>query len=103
MLALNPTYGLTYDRAFGTAIGGAIDSDILALPNLFHGEPATNTDQHLNARLSGAKSFYEFYRAHGSLEVEFDPLELPSSWSRKSFLRQSSNSRAAFTYWMTRY
>jgi len=68
LLALNPTYGLTYDRAFGTSIGGGIDSDLLTLPDVFRGKPAPDTDHHLNARLSGAKSFDEFYRAHGSLD-----------------------------------
>lgn len=68
LLALNPTYGLTHDRAFGTSIGGGIDSDLLTLPDVFRGKPTPETDQHLNARLSGEKSFDQFYRAHGSLD-----------------------------------
>jgi hypothetical protein len=68
LLALNPTYGLTYDRAFGTAIGGGIESDLLSLPDVFRGRAAMDSDQHLNAQFSGAKSFDEFYRAHGSLD-----------------------------------
>ena len=68
LLALKPTYGVTYDRAFGTALGGGIDSDLLAMPDTLQKRPAALSDHHLDLRLSGAKSFEDFYRAHAALE-----------------------------------
>lgn len=68
LLALQPTFGVTYDRAFGTAIEGAVQNDLLTLPDTFHGRVPVPGDEHLDARFSGAKAFDEFYRADAGLE-----------------------------------
>jgi hypothetical protein len=68
LLALNPSAGMSYDRAFGTALLGAFDTDLLALPETARGKLPEPSPHHLDARFRGAKSFEEFYRADAGLK-----------------------------------
>lgn len=67
LLALNPTVGMSYDRAFGTALLGSFDTDLLTLNQTARGELPSPSPQNLDARFSGAKSFEEYYRANAGL------------------------------------
>jgi len=66
LLALRPTFGASYDRAFGSALGAAIDADLLSLRDPAHPDPARKQDLDLQAQ--GVKSLDElFYRANVGL------------------------------------
>ncbi len=57
LLALNPTIGLSYDRAFGTAVSLGLATDVLA-----------RETQHFDLRAEGTKSLEEsFYRVNGGV------------------------------------
>jgi hypothetical protein len=68
LLALNPSFGISQDRAFGTSFFGGMRADLLTLFR-----PATNADaaperEHLELRADGTKSIDEtFYRSDISL------------------------------------
>ena len=63
LLALNPTVGLSYDRAFGSAISASVGGDLLPL----FAESA-DANHELVLRAEGTKSLEEpFYRATGGL------------------------------------
>jgi hypothetical protein len=65
LLALNPTVGLSYDRAFGSAISASFGGDLLTL---FTGSKTCETNHELDLRAEGTKSLEEpFYRADGGL------------------------------------
>lgn len=83
LLALNPTGGVSYDRAFGTAMSLGVATDLLS-----------SDRQHFDLRADGTKSLEEsFYRANGgfrysiirnddvlremSLSADFDGAEEP--------------------------
>lgn len=68
LLALRPVVGVTYDRAFGTALGGGFHSDLLTLPEIAKGRlPRGDSPDHLEARFNGSKSIESFYRANAGL------------------------------------
>jgi hypothetical protein len=68
LLALNPSFGISQDRAFGTAIFGGIKSDLLTLFRSGTKMEPTAENQHLDIRAEGTKSVEEtFYRTDGSL------------------------------------
>jgi hypothetical protein len=75
LLAFNPNFGMTYDRAFGTAIGGSVQSDLLTLADTLKGRTVSPSDQHLDLSLNGARSFDTFYRAHAGLGYSWRRLE----------------------------
>ncbi len=61
LLALNPVFGVTHDRAFGTAATLGIQSDLLPLVS-----PPDNAS-HLEARLHGSKSVENFHRLNAAV------------------------------------
>jgi len=65
LLVLNPTIGLSYDRAFGSAISASFGGDLLPL---FRGNNTPGAGSHLDVRAEGTKSLEEsFYRADAGL------------------------------------
>ena len=69
LLALNPAFGLSYDRQFGAAVHASFASDLLALPDTLRQRlPDRPAPDHLYARFDGAKSFEQFYRTDISLD-----------------------------------
>lgn len=65
LLALNPTVGLSYDRAFGSAISAGLGGDLLPL---FAENKLSDANHELDLRFEGTKSLEEsFYRAAGGL------------------------------------
>ena len=65
LLVLNPTIGLSYDRAFGSAISASFGGNLLPL---FGGSNTPGAGSHLDVRGEGTKSLEEsFYRADGGL------------------------------------
>jgi hypothetical protein len=68
VLALKPTFGVSYDRAFGTALGGAFETDLLNLSDPARISSSTGENRHLDVHGSGMKSMEElFYRADTGL------------------------------------
>ena len=68
LLALKPTLGVSYDRAFGTALGGAFAADLLNLSNPARSSSAPELNRHLDLNLQGTKSLKEqFYRANAGV------------------------------------
>jgi hypothetical protein len=66
LLVLNPTLGVSYDRAFGTALGGAFAADLLNLSD--PARPGTSTNRRLDVRGQGMKSVDQpFYRVDTGL------------------------------------
>jgi hypothetical protein len=62
LLALNPAFSASHDRKFGTAIGAALQTDLLAL-----GKPGP-AGRHLDVQLRAIKSVQEaFYRSSAGL------------------------------------
>ena len=61
LLALKPVVGVSYDRAFGTALGGALEADLLNLSDPARIRQATGLDRHLDLTLQGAKALKELY------------------------------------------
>jgi hypothetical protein len=65
LLALRPAFGVISDRAFGTAITGSINTDVLKLPSVVAGTPPTDSARSLDLHAEGALSFDEsLYRAN---------------------------------------
>ncbi len=63
LLALNPSFGVFSDRAFGTALGGSVNGDLLNLFAPGRVDPAVSP-RHLEAHAQGLKAVDEpFYRA----------------------------------------
>lgn len=72
LLALHPGFGLSYDRAFGTALTGGFHNDLLTLPDAWSGRlPPAGSPNHLDARFDGSKSFESFYRADGGMSYAY--------------------------------
>ncbi len=72
LLALKPTFGTTYDRAFGSALDGGIESDLLNLHKPTSHD-IVNPDQHLDLQAQGSRSLSEvFYRAAAGLRYHFE-------------------------------
>jgi len=68
LLALNPTFGSDYDRAFGLSLSGGITTDLLDIPKILKGEPITPGETQLQLKASGRKSLTEpFYNANTAL------------------------------------
>jgi hypothetical protein len=64
LLALNPSFGVGYDRTFGTALGGAFETDLLTLLDPARIDRASGANRRLDVHGSGAGSVDEpFYRA----------------------------------------
>ncbi len=61
LLALNPTPGVSYDRAFGTALGVAVETDLLNLSDPARPDRSAEPDSHLDVSLQGAKALEEIY------------------------------------------
>ena len=68
LLALKPVFGVSQDRAFGTALGGAFDADLFNLRDPARISAATDENQHLDVHAQGMKSVDEsFYRVDAGL------------------------------------
>ncbi|MDO8545638.1 MAG: hypothetical protein Q7S40_34780 [Opitutaceae bacterium] len=68
LLVLNPVFGTTYDRAFGTALTAGVQADLLALPDTLSGRgPQHERPGHLDLRFTGSKSLDNFHRANAGL------------------------------------
>ena len=68
LLVLNPTVGVSHDRAFGTALGGSFTVDLLNLPEPGRMSASANDNRHLDIRGQGMKSVDEpFYRVDTGL------------------------------------
>jgi len=67
LLALNPRFGASYDRAFGAALGAGIATDLLNLRDPAH--PSTSAGpHHLDVSGEATKAVDEsFYRANGAI------------------------------------
>ncbi len=61
LLALNPSASVSYDRAFGTALGAAVETDLLNLSDPARHSAAPELDRHLDLSLQGAKALEEIY------------------------------------------
>lgn len=61
LLALKPNVSVSYDRAFGTALGAAVDTDLLNLSDPARLSLSPEPDRHLNLSLQGAKALEEIY------------------------------------------
>ena len=78
LLALRPVFGVTYDRAFGTALAGGFHNDLLTLPDTWNGRlPRRDSPEHLDASFNGSKSFEHFYRANAGLTYSYRRLGAP--------------------------
>jgi len=68
LLILNPTFGVSYDRAFGTGLGASFDTDLLNLSDPARISSSSNETSHLYIHGQGVKSIEEvFYRAEVGL------------------------------------
>jgi hypothetical protein len=68
LLALNPTFGSDYDRAFGLSLSGGIATDLLDIRKILKGEPITPGETRLQLQASGRKSLTEpYYNANTAL------------------------------------
>jgi len=68
LLALKPVFGVSEDRAFGTALGGAFEADLFNLRDPARISTATDENQHLDVHAQGMKSVDEsFYRVDAGL------------------------------------
>jgi len=59
LLALKPVFGVSQDRAFGTALGGAFEADLFNLRDPARISTATDENQHLDVHAQGMKSVDE--------------------------------------------
>ena len=85
LLALNPRFGASYDRAFGAALGGAVDADLIGIAQAARGVAPASTAQSLNLHAAGVKAVDgPYYRADGGLRYSFRPTP---SWLREASLR----------------
>lgn len=63
LLALKPAIGVSYDRSFGTTIGGAIEADLLNLSDPAHLSNSSGETRHFTVQTHGMKSLQDqFYR-----------------------------------------
>jgi len=68
LLILNPTFGVSYDRAFGTGLGATFETDLLNLSTPARISSSPNETSHLYIHGQGIKSVEEvFYRADAGL------------------------------------
>lgn len=68
LLILKPTFGVSYDRAFGTALGGTFETDLLNLSDPGRISSSSDENSHLYVHGQGIKSVEEvFYRADAGL------------------------------------
>jgi hypothetical protein len=68
LLALKPVFGVSQDRAFGTALGWAFQADLFNLRDPARISTATDENQHLDVHAQGMKSVDEsFYRVDAGL------------------------------------
>lgn len=64
LLALNPSLGVSYDRTFGTALGGAFGTDLLTMLDPARINRSPDVNRKLDVHASGSGSVDEpFYRA----------------------------------------
>ncbi len=76
LLALHPDFGVSRDRAFGTAVVAAFASDLLAMPDLINNRLARSGRlHHLDARFKGERSDEGFYRTNTALTYAYRPRE----------------------------
>ena len=61
LLALKPSVSVSYDRAFGTALGAAVETDLLNLSDPARHSASPELDRHLDLSLQGAKALEEIY------------------------------------------
>ena len=61
LLALKPSVSVSYDRAFGTALGAAVETDLLNLSDPARHSESPELDRHLDLSLQGAKALEEIY------------------------------------------
>ncbi len=72
LLALKPTFGASYDRAFGTALGGSFETDVLHLADPARSGSSADEGHRLDVRGQGIKSTQEpFYRADGGMRYSW--------------------------------
>ena len=68
LLVLKPVVAILHDRAFGTALSGAFEGDLLSLANFQRPNDAAEATSRLEIRGEGTKSIEEnFYRADAGL------------------------------------
>lgn len=68
LLALKPTLGVSYDRTFGTAIGGAFETDLLNVLDPARISRSADGTRHLDVHANGMGSVDEpFYRGDAGL------------------------------------
>src|SRR3990172_4134059 len=68
LLALKPTLGVSYDRTFGTAIGGAFETDLLNVLDPARISSSADGTRHLDVHANRVRSVDEpFYRADAGL------------------------------------
>ena len=72
LLALKPIFGASYDRAFGTAVGAALDADLLNASDPARISAKPGGDRHLYLHADGAKSLESsFFRADTSVRYNY--------------------------------
>ncbi len=68
LLALNPTFGVSQDRAFGAALGGSFAADLFNLSDPARVSTSTDENRHLDVQGEGMKSADQpFYRLNTGL------------------------------------
>ena len=68
LLALNPTIGASYDRSFGTAIGGSLEADLLNMADPAHLSNSPDGNRHVTVQTHGMKSLQDqFYRYNAGI------------------------------------
>ena len=68
LLALNPTFATTYDRAFGLSQSVGLAANLLDIPKILHGQPIAPGESRLQLQAAGRKSLTEpFYDANADL------------------------------------
>lgn len=68
LLALKPTFGISHDRAFGTAVGAGFDVDLFNLTDPAHRDRSRDGNRHLDVHGQGVKALDEpFHRLDAGL------------------------------------
>lgn len=89
LIAFNPAIRMEQDREYGTAVGGGISTNLLALPSTLSGEPEPEQNTQLRLSAAGRKSLDEpFYNMSASLGLSqtravelFQKVSLESSFA----------------------
>ena len=72
LLALQPVFGLSHDRALGTVVSAGFQNDLLTLPALLAGRPAASANPaQLDARFAGSRSTENFHAVNAALTYAY--------------------------------